>query len=69
MVSRLCLVVQYAVILWHTKSFKSTRVPMYLMMAVNFIAAAIYLGASFRFRDGGSRVFYFWYALGVGMYP
>lgn len=67
MVSRLCLVLQYGVILWHTRKYKVTFLPLSLMIVVNFVAAIIYLGVSFRFhQNGSSRVFGLWYALGAG---
>jgi hypothetical protein len=43
MVSRLALVVQYAVVLWYTRQFKGTFLPLILTMTTYFISAIVYL--------------------------
>ncbi|KAH6685690.1 hypothetical protein F5X68DRAFT_276506 [Plectosphaerella plurivora] len=63
MISRLCIALQYGVIMWHTRKYNVTFLPLIAMIVMNIIAAAIYLGVSFRFAHGNSRVFGAWYAI------
>ncbi|KAF4982410.1 hypothetical protein FZEAL_1928 [Fusarium zealandicum] len=63
MVSRLCLAIEYSSILWHIRKYKKQRVPMLMQIAMNFLISIIYLGITFRFRAGNSRVFIAWYVL------
>ncbi|KAH7353431.1 hypothetical protein B0T11DRAFT_117630 [Plectosphaerella cucumerina] len=63
MVSRLCIALQYGVIMWHTRKYKVTFLPLTIMVAINIVAAAIYLGVSFRFAYKNSDVFMFWYGV------
>jgi len=65
MVSRLILAVEYTSIIWHVRKYKHSKVPLALMVLVNFSAAMIYLGITFRFTKGYSRVFYAWYFVAV----
>ncbi|KAM0344253.1 hypothetical protein ACHAPU_007779 [Fusarium lateritium] len=63
MVSRLCLAVEYASILWHIRKYKKQALPMLLQIGLNFVLAMIYLGITFRFTDHNSNVFVTWYVL------
>ncbi|KAF4994447.1 hypothetical protein FGRMN_5777 [Fusarium graminum] len=63
MVSRLCLTVEYASILWHIRKYKKQVLPMLLQIGLNFVLAMIYLGVTFRFTDHNSNVFITWYVL------
>ncbi|WZH41186.1 Bacterial low temperature requirement a [Fusarium acuminatum] len=63
MVSRLCLAVEYASILWHIRRYKKQALPMLLQIGLNFVLAMIYLGVTFRFTDHNSNVFMTWYVL------
>ncbi|KAF5019640.1 hypothetical protein F66182_8344 [Fusarium sp. NRRL 66182] len=63
MVSRLCLAVEYASILWHIRRYKKQILPMMLQIGLNFFTAMIYLGITFRFTNGNSNVFITWYIL------
>ncbi|KAM0225389.1 hypothetical protein ACHAPA_000753 [Fusarium lateritium] len=63
MVSRLCLAVEYASILWHIRRYKKQALPMLLQIGLNFVLAMIYLGITFRFTDHNSNVFMTWYVL------
>ncbi|KAM5348005.1 hypothetical protein ACJ41O_007829 [Fusarium nematophilum] len=63
MISRLCLAVEYSSILWHIRKYKKQRMPMLLQIGLNFIAAMIYLGITFRFQHGNSSVFIAWYVI------
>lgn len=65
MVSRLCLAVEYASILWHVRRFKKAHLPLYIQIGLNVVAAVIYLGISFRFRKENSHVFLVWYIVSV----
>lgn len=38
---------------------------MYIQIGLNVVAGFIYLGVTFRFRSGGSRVFLSWYIISV----
>lgn len=60
-ISRACLSVEYATTLWHVRKFKKARLPLYLQTAVHVAASVIYLGITFRFQQGRSRVFMTWY--------
>ena len=67
MVSRITLAVEYGSITWHVRKYRSTRLPIALMVILNIVAAFIYLGITFRFRDGrDSHVIYAWYITSVG---
>lgn len=66
MVSRLCIALQYGVIMWHTRKYKVTFLPLTIMIVMNLLAAGVYLGVSFRFKHGTSRVFGFWYGVAAG---
>ncbi|KAH8681008.1 hypothetical protein BX600DRAFT_445505 [Xylariales sp. PMI_506] len=62
MVSRLVLVVQYGTIIWHIRHFTKGRRAVAAAAGVHFIAAMIFLGITFRFRDNkNSRVYVVWY--------
>ncbi|KAM0563345.1 hypothetical protein ACHAPJ_001063 [Fusarium lateritium] len=63
MVSRLCLAVEYASILWHIRKYKKQILPMMLQIGLNFIVSMIYLGITFRFTDHNSNVFISWYVI------
>lgn len=65
MVSRLCLTVEYASILWHVRKFKNSHTPLYIQIAMTFSAAMVYLGITFRFRDENSHVFLAWYLVSI----
>lgn len=63
MASRLTLALQYSSILWHTRSFKSSRLPLALMIAANFVAGMIYLGLGFAFTGSNTGLFAVWFVL------
>ncbi|KAI1818370.1 bacterial low temperature requirement A protein-domain-containing protein [Poronia punctata] len=64
MVSRLVLAVRYLSIAWHIRHFKQGKKPLFFLVAMNFLAALIYMGVSFRFQDGkNSRAYGTWYAI------
>src|SRR4051794_31688856 len=66
MVSRLVLAVRYSSIVWHIRHFKKGKTPFVILVALNIIAALIYLGVSFRFTGGkNSRAFTTWYVVGA----
>jgi hypothetical protein len=52
--------------MWHTRKYKVTFLPLTIMVAINIVAAAIYLGVSFRFAYKNSDVFMFWYGVAAG---
>lgn len=53
---------EYVSTLWHARKYKKSRLPLYLQIAINLVAALIYLGITFRFtKDKNSRVFMTWY--------
>lgn len=61
MFSRACLAVEYGSILWHVRKYKKTGLPLGLQIVVNASAALVYLGITFRFQNGHSRVYMTWY--------
>ena len=46
MVSRTVLALQYLLIMWHVRRYENAKIPFVLIAGVNFIAAAVYLGAT-----------------------
>jgi hypothetical protein len=54
MVSRLALVAQYGVVLWYVKEYRRTHIPIFATMATLLIAAFIYLGTFWGFKEGDS---------------
>ena len=65
MFSRATLAVQYATIIWHVRRFEKTRLPLGIMVASNSIAALVYLGLTFGFRDYDTDVYIGWYIVGA----
>jgi low temperature requirement protein LtrA len=62
MASRLTLAVQYLSIVWHLHRFRSTWMPLFSMVALNFLAGFVYLGIAFSFKeDRESRRWVAWY--------
>ena len=64
MVSRLILTAQYLSVLWHVRRYRNTTIPFGIVAGLHFVAAMIYLGITFRFQDGNSRVYVAWYVVG-----
>ncbi|KAI8948960.1 hypothetical protein F4801DRAFT_428481 [Xylaria longipes] len=65
MVSRLTLTARYSVVLWHIRH-KQGKTPIVITVALNEIAAVLYLGISFRFTDAkNSRGYIIWYVIAV----
>lgn len=64
--SRVCLAVEYANTLAHVFKYKRARNPLYLQIALNVIAAAVYLGVTFRFEKENSHVYITWYIFAAG---
>ncbi|KAM5343971.1 hypothetical protein ACJ41O_012508 [Fusarium nematophilum] len=60
-ISRFCLAVEYGSILWHIRAFRRQRLPIYLQIGLNLVVSLIFLGITFRFRQGNSHVFVAWY--------
>ncbi|KOS23200.1 hypothetical protein ESCO_004011 [Escovopsis weberi] len=60
-VSRAVLAIEYGTILWHCRNYKKTRIPLWISVAMNAAASAIYLGITFRFHEKRSRIFMTWY--------
>ncbi|KAK5987937.1 hypothetical protein PT974_12073 [Cladobotryum mycophilum] len=60
-ISRAVLAIEYGSILWHCRKYKKARVPLWISVAINVAASAIYLGITFRFHHTRSRVFMTWY--------
>src|SRR3569833_1218981 len=66
MVSRLTLCVQYLTILFHVRKYPNTTLPIAVVIGAQFVAAKIYLGITFRFRDDTvSRVYITWYIVAI----
>jgi len=63
MASRLTLAAEYGSILWYVRKYKSSILPMALMVGLNLIAAIIYLGVAFGFRDGDSKLYVIWFVM------
>jgi low temperature requirement protein LtrA len=61
-ISRLTLAVQYTAVLLQARRYCRGRTSLMLTVIFNVVAAAVYLGISFRFQEGkNSRVFIVWY--------
>ncbi len=65
MVSRLTLAVQYLSVLWHVRKFRKTKLPLAIIAGTHIIAADIYLGLTFGFRDFNTGVYIGWYVVGI----
>ncbi|KAK4160524.1 hypothetical protein QBC43DRAFT_270471 [Cladorrhinum sp. PSN259] len=63
MVSRITLAVQYASVLLYVRKYKSTQVPLALMVLLNLVAGMIYLGVAFGFTDGTGKLYLVWYVV------
>ncbi|KAM4066432.1 Low temperature requirement A [Hirsutella rhossiliensis] len=60
--SRACLAIEYGATLWHVRRFEKARIPLYIQIAVHTVAAIIYFGITFGFKeDRNSRIFISWY--------
>jgi len=55
MTSRLALASQYGSIMWHVRKFKTTRIPFGIMLVLNVVAALVYLGVAFGFKESGTQ--------------
>ncbi|KAI0193801.1 bacterial low temperature requirement A protein-domain-containing protein [Astrocystis sublimbata] len=65
-VSRFCLAVRYASVVWHIRHFKRGMRPVLAVAAISFISGWIYFGIAFRFTEGkNSRAFIAWYVIGA----
>lgn len=51
MISRFVLALQYLLVMWHVRKYRNTKLPFILIAGINFIAACIYLGVTFAFKD------------------
>lgn len=66
MVSRLVLVFQYSQSMWLTRQYTQTILPMSLIAATYFVAAAIYLGLFWTFpKHGDSQSYITWYVVAI----
>lgn len=67
MVSRLCLALEYGVVLFHLRAFKTATLPVAILIGKNVAAAVVYFAISFIFREGhSSRAFSVWYVVAGG---
>ncbi|KAI6080954.1 hypothetical protein F4821DRAFT_250381 [Hypoxylon rubiginosum] len=65
-VSRFILALQYGMVLFQIRKYADGKRPMAFTACLHLVAAAIYLGVSFRYDMGrSSRVFLVWYIGGV----
>ena len=55
MVSRFIFIGQYAIVMWYTRMYKQTKVPLAILMTIFFISAMLFLGVYFTFRSSGPR--------------
>lgn len=51
MISRLTLIIQYAVVLFFVRKFEKVYAPLLLTMAALFVASMVFLGTFFGFKD------------------
>jgi len=64
MVSRLVLVVRYLSTVWHIRHFKQGKKPFFFLIAMDVLAAIIYLGVSFRSTNRKNSCAYgTWYTI------
>lgn len=59
------LALQYGTIIWHVRKYKNTMLPLGIMVAINVVAAIIYLGIVFGFKDYNTHVYVAWYVVSV----
>lgn len=65
-VSRFNLVGQYAWMTYHVRRFRPTRWPLIAQTLIHLAAGAVYLGLTFRFKEGAthrSHAFVSWYCV------
>ncbi|KAK1828879.1 hypothetical protein QBC39DRAFT_288437 [Podospora conica] len=60
MTSRLTMTAQYLTIMWNTRRYKTTRLPIALAAGVHFVAALVYLGTAFAFQGGSGALWVTW---------
>ncbi|PHH90042.1 hypothetical protein CDD83_4668 [Cordyceps sp. RAO-2017] len=66
-VSRATLAIEYGSTLLHLRRYKKARRPIYLQIGLHVVAAAVYLGIAFRFREEErSRIYMTWYFFSGG---
>ncbi|KAG7138466.1 hypothetical protein HYQ45_004442 [Verticillium longisporum] len=63
MVSRLCLALEYGIIILHVRHYTKARVPLLILVGSNSVAAFIYFGLAFLFDRAHSSIFYMWYGI------
>ena len=64
MVSRLILLAQYGLVLFHLRGHKKTWAPLFIHMLVLFVAAMIFLGLYFSFgKNSGDNSLIAWYVV------
>ncbi|KAM0581175.1 hypothetical protein ACHAQF_008989 [Verticillium nonalfalfae] len=63
MVSRLCLALEYGMVLLHVRHYTRARVPLLVLVVSNSVAAFIYFGLAFLFDRAHSSIFYMWYGI------
>ncbi|KAJ6783852.1 hypothetical protein PWT90_05480 [Aphanocladium album] len=66
-ISRFNLVGQYAWMAYHVRRFRTTRIPLLVQTAIYTVAGAVYLGITFRFKEGNKHdhTFVVWYCVSV----
>ncbi|KAB5536050.1 hypothetical protein GE09DRAFT_971537 [Coniochaeta sp. 2T2.1] len=65
LVSRVVLACQYGSIIWHVRKYKKTMLPLGMMVSLNLVAAIIYLGVFFGFKNHNTNVYVSWYVVSV----
>jgi hypothetical protein len=65
LVSRVVLACQYGTLIWHVRMYKNTMLPLGIMIGVNIVAAIIYLGIIFGFKDYNTYVYVSWYVVSI----
>ncbi|EEY14967.1 conserved hypothetical protein [Verticillium alfalfae VaMs.102] len=63
MVSRLCLALEYGMVLLHVRHYTKARVPLLVLVVSSSVAAFIYFGLAFLFDRAHSSIFYMWYGI------
>jgi len=63
MTSRLTMATQYGTILWYCRGYHHAKVPLAIMIGLNFVAGMIYLGLGFSFGGGQTALYSIWFII------
>lgn len=63
MTSRLTMALQYSTILWYCRGYRRAKLPIAIMIGLNFVASMFYLGLGFTFSGGNRSLYAIWFVI------